>query len=433
MRNALLLTLLFGTAHAGGVPAPILDPVPENAWVAGALKSSAFEVLRTYFTQTPEMQHDLGAFFVKRLGVDLTRIDGAAFWSTQQSGNPAFAFFIRLPQAAATQLKGKHRTSPEGIDLVQLDKQVVATSVAGGLILGDESEVRAGVAVAQHRSPGLSQSSPLGELLPQAGSSDLIAGLAASAVKDPQTRAMAEQYGMRTIILSMRGDGRITLEANGNGERLKNAAALLDATMRMVLAQLKVQHDQALADETMDFASGLGAVAGYHQVNALWKEAAPKIEGDKLVCRYQLPQMKSTAAMVVPLIGVASAVAIPAFMKYIRRSKSVEATMNVRKLADAVAAYQGKPLRSTEWTPAATCCSQGGKCAPNPKAWTGTFAALNFSVDDPHYYQYRVTKSGKKTVVEARGDLDCDGKFSNYKRTVTGTTVGPLESSDDIE
>jgi hypothetical protein len=287
--------------------------------------------------------------------------------------------------------------------------------------------------VAQRRAPGLGQASPLGDLLAQAGSTDLIAGLAAAAVKDAQTRAMAEQYGVRTVILSLRGDGRISLEANGNGERLKNAAQLLDATMKMALAQLKVQHDQALADETMDFASGLGAVAGYHQLNALWKEAAPKIEGDKLVCRYQLPQMKSTSSMVVPMIGVAAAVAIPAFTKYARRSKTVEATMNLRKLADSAASYKGKPLRSTEWTPAATCCSQGGKCAPDPKAWGGTVSALQFSVDDPHYYQYRVTAKGKKILVEARGDLDCNGKFSSYKRTVTGTSVGALESSDDIE
>jgi hypothetical protein len=135
---------MMARVEAGGVTAPpILDPIPENAWVAGGLRSSAFEVLRTYFMQTPEMQRDLGTFFVKRVGVDLTRVDGASFWSTQQSGNPSFAMFVRLPQAAASQLKGKHRATSDGLDLVELDKQVVATTVQGGLILGDENEVRA--------------------------------------------------------------------------------------------------------------------------------------------------------------------------------------------------------------------------------------------------------------------------------------------------
>ena len=43
--------------------------------------------------------------------------------------------------------------------------------------------------------------------------------------------------------------------------------------------------------------------------------------------------------IVVAIIGILAAVAIPAFMKYIRRSKTVEATMNVRKLFDSSVAY----------------------------------------------------------------------------------------------
>ena len=43
--------------------------------------------------------------------------------------------------------------------------------------------------------------------------------------------------------------------------------------------------------------------------------------------------------IVVAIIGILAAVAIPAFMKYIRRSKTVEATMNLRKLFDSSVAY----------------------------------------------------------------------------------------------
>src|SRR4051794_31378270 len=43
--------------------------------------------------------------------------------------------------------------------------------------------------------------------------------------------------------------------------------------------------------------------------------------------------------IVVAIIGILAAVAIPAFMKYIRRSKTVEATMNVRKLYDSSVSY----------------------------------------------------------------------------------------------
>src|SRR5436853_25572 len=43
--------------------------------------------------------------------------------------------------------------------------------------------------------------------------------------------------------------------------------------------------------------------------------------------------------IVVAIIGVLAAVAIPAFVKYIRRSKTTEATMNLRKMYDGAVAY----------------------------------------------------------------------------------------------
>src|SRR5258706_6999610 len=43
--------------------------------------------------------------------------------------------------------------------------------------------------------------------------------------------------------------------------------------------------------------------------------------------------------IVVAIIGILAAVAIPAFMKYIRRSKTTEATMNIRKLFDSSVSY----------------------------------------------------------------------------------------------
>ena len=110
--------------------------------------------------------------------------------------------------------------------------------------------------------------------------------------------------------------------------------------------------------------------------------------------------------IVVAIIGILAAVAIPAFMKYIRRSKTTEAGMNVRKLFDAaVAYYEGEHASSTgaivakqfpdsvTWQPATRCGAN--KCAPAPSYWTAaTWQALNFAVDDPFYYSYQFTESG---------------------------------------
>jgi type IV pilus assembly protein PilA len=144
--------------------------------------------------------------------------------------------------------------------------------------------------------------------------------------------------------------------------------------------------------------------------------------------------------IVVAIIGILAAVAIPAFMKYIRRSKTTEALMNVRKLYDASVSYYesehanqagqvlARQFPSTQTmtpTPVGVCCTaQGQKCNPATYAasWnSATWSALNFSVDDPFYYSYQYDSAGTDTASQftatASGDLTCDGaKFSLFQR-----------------
>ena len=434
-------------------PASLLDHVPDTALLAGVVQSGALALGRAYFAQSPDLQDDMGLYFTKRLGVDLTRVDGIAAWSTQLTPQPSFALFLRLPQSGVPSLTGTQRGSIDGAVLVAFGKNLVAAAVPGGVLIGDEAEVRLGVAVAHQRAPAVGAKSPLAPLLAQARDADLAAGLAASAVHDPQLRAAAATYGVDNVALRFRADGQVVMEISGDAQKLKNTKTLVESGVNAAIALLKVQHDRALADDHIDFAAGLGAVAGYRQLVALWKEFAPRLEGDKLVSRYQMPQLK-TSNMIVPLVGIGAAVAIPAFMTYIRRSKTVEASMNVRRLAEGAArlAADQPPKKksrfafpkSTAWTPARGCCGRpADKCEPDASLWTdSTFAALGFSVDDPHYYQYRVTSEGRgaaaRMTVEARGDLDCDGKPSSWKRVVTvdaqgNPSVGPLQSVDEIE
>jgi len=144
--------------------------------------------------------------------------------------------------------------------------------------------------------------------------------------------------------------------------------------------------------------------------------------------------------IVVAIIGILAAVAIPAFMKYIRRSKTVEATMNVRKLFDSSVSYfegehadkTGNALAKqfpTKAGPApgasatAACCGKtGDKCPPSPTNFTAdTWSSLNFSVDDPFYFVYQYDSAGTETSSNfqawAFGDLDCDSIQSTYERS----------------
>jgi type II secretory pathway pseudopilin PulG len=149
--------------------------------------------------------------------------------------------------------------------------------------------------------------------------------------------------------------------------------------------------------------------------------------------------------------GILAAVAIPSFLNYIKRAKSTEATVNVDRIYQGAVSYfaaertgpNGEVVaralpQSTDWTPAAPCCQQGGeegKCgaAANAGAWeTPAWKALDFSMADDFYYQYRVLVQGGELVVQARGDLDCDGITSLFERRGSVTASGEIAGSPEI-
>ena len=144
--------------------------------------------------------------------------------------------------------------------------------------------------------------------------------------------------------------------------------------------------------------------------------------------------------IVVAIIGVLAAVAIPAFMKYIRKSKTTEAVVNMKKLYEGARSYfmdesNGRasitPLAKqfprttpggTPVPPLVTCCSAAGdKCPPNPALWTdATWQALKFGMDDPSYYSYQYRWNGlfetlATYTADSHGDLDCDAIYSTFE------------------
>ncbi|MBU0554125.1 pilin [Myxococcota bacterium] len=109
--------------------------------------------------------------------------------------------------------------------------------------------------------------------------------------------------------------------------------------------------------------------------------------------------------IVVAIIGILAAISLPVFQQFVRRSKTTEALMNVRKMFDgALTSYQGDTVTQRgevarkEFPPTApttpitnACCAVAGQtqCAPDFSQWKhNTWQMLQFSVDDPHYYWY---------------------------------------------
>jgi prepilin-type N-terminal cleavage/methylation domain-containing protein len=154
--------------------------------------------------------------------------------------------------------------------------------------------------------------------------------------------------------------------------------------------------------------------------------------------------------IVVVILGILAAVAIPAFTRYVKRAKTVEASSNITAICRGERTYYEANINSgsasatfvaataLDGTPTAT------KFPANAAAWaTDTnWSAIGFGLDSAHYYQYSTLTggaSGASAVATARaiGDLDGDTTFSTFTRTITmaqgEVQITPLAITNELE
>ncbi len=133
--------------------------------------------------------------------------------------------------------------------------------------------------------------------------------------------------------------------------------------------------------------------------------------------------------IVVVILGILAAVAIPAFSRYIKRSKSAEASGNIAKIYQGqVTYYQSSADRSnvSSFVNAAGLSPAGvpsaGAKHPANAAWWGAntnWVAVGFGLDGPHYYSYESPGSATTFTAAAQGNLDGDSQFSTFSRSAT--------------
>jgi len=148
--------------------------------------------------------------------------------------------------------------------------------------------------------------------------------------------------------------------------------------------------------------------------------------------------------IVVAIIGILAAVAIPSFVRYTRRSKTLEAVMAIRRMYDGAVAYYvgehadktGGALHQKFPDSAPPTPSAGVPCAnpvitPSVEWGNASWQALDFAVTDPQRYQYEFQDNGQEgaqaqATMFARGDLNCNTVLSEFSRSMTGMVDGVM-------
>ena len=140
--------------------------------------------------------------------------------------------------------------------------------------------------------------------------------------------------------------------------------------------------------------------------------------------------------IVVAIIGILAAVAIPAFMDYMKRAKRSEAPLQLNKIgknAKRVYAETGQyPTGSAVQMPQkfglGGCCAGGGvdpnHCAKDVAGWQAdaTWRALDFEIDEDNLFLYDYSGFPTTFTALATGDLDCDGAEIVFR--MNGTAIG---------
>ena len=130
--------------------------------------------------------------------------------------------------------------------------------------------------------------------------------------------------------------------------------------------------------------------------------------------------------IVVVILGILAAVAIPAFTRYVKRSKTSEAQGNIAKIYQGQLTYYQRNLErggtlfvNASALPATAPGS--AKFPANVDQWNANsdWANIGFSLDSAHYYQYTSPGGATGFTARATGNLDGDGTYSTFERTGT--------------
>lgn len=426
----------FAAAPTAG-RAALLRAVPADAGAVMVFGERIVGQSLDFMHRNVEMSQELSEYMRSQMGVDLTRVQSAVLYAGGKDALQQWAVFLQLPAGSGVP-KGRSIGRRAGVELVQLERSIVAAAIEGGVLVGTLSLVEHTIDEA-HSAPEAHVST--GGFLPawlvQAPDADILVAVDLQRFGDVAPLApMTGQLGARRALLSYETAARrLRLIVGGDAEKLRAAANQLKTLVSVGMVQLALVKKKAISSGS--HGEALAAIVAYHLANGLWAEIAPRMEGDVLVSEVELPETEQ--AQLSLALGTLAAVSIPAYVKYQRKAKAAEAQLNLTAIGTALRRYhasrsarvrrRGGLPKSVGWTPSAPCCTGGARKCSGGGFHHPTWRALGFALNAPHHFQYRFTRGPgpRQATIEARADLDCDGAFSSYRLDVRVQRNGELE------
>ena len=144
--------------------------------------------------------------------------------------------------------------------------------------------------------------------------------------------------------------------------------------------------------------------------------------------------------IVVAIIGILAAVAIPAFMDYMKKSKKTEAALQLNKIGKNSKVYYienqtyvlaaDPALLPTKPGGGGCCGGPNNKCAAVPASFAGDsgWSSIGFQIDEPSQFYYDYFGAASTFSATATGDLDCDNTEITYLMNGTAVAGNPAVS-----
>lgn len=419
-------------APAAPAADPALAAVPANADAVALVDgAAALSTWLPWLLALPEGGADAKAL-VEELATILQRSTGL---DLRPAGE--VVLFARADVAAAAVFLGVKGTptwdqpvgEKGGVKLYHVDGGLVAAPLPQGLALGLRPAVEVLIDVAQGKAPSAatgSDAAELGRTLAGLGKAPLRLALAPERLHLPA--ATIGLGGLTWVGVGVGGDGLV-----GVGRGPKEAVAAAKGAIEARLAESEKSLEELRKQGANDPAIDLAALLAHHAAAPFRRQLHVEASDDALTVRLDGRELLVLTG--VAYVSATAAVAVPAYIKYIRRAKTSEAIDGLDTLYKLAAVYTATPRvdstgsrvpcgvpASTDWTPATSPCGLPGDRYPGGDAeWSGaTWQALGFALTEPHRFRYKFEAGGPGEdalfTITASADLDCDGVWSTFQR-----------------